>query len=74
MNTPQMRAGNLKDFLSIPLSRTGVTPERTYLAGCKALDSLVKLIASVESFLHPSNSGGWTADVSSQHKHVFPRS
>lgn len=38
--------------------------EPVYLAGCKALDSLAKLIVSTESFFHPSNSGSWTADVS----------
>ena len=36
---------------------------KTYLAGSRALDSLAKLIATVESFFHPSNSGAWTADV-----------
>jgi proteasome activator subunit 4 len=37
---------------------------KTYLAGSRALDGLAKLIATVESFFHPSNSGAWTADVS----------
>ena len=36
---------------------------KTYLAGCRALDSLAKLIASTESFFHPTNSGSWTSDV-----------
>jgi len=35
-----------------------------YLGGSKALDSLARMIASTESFFHPSNSGLWTADVS----------
>ncbi|CAE6462385.1 unnamed protein product [Rhizoctonia solani] len=31
-----------------------------FLAGSRALDSLDKLITSVESFFHPSNAGQWT--------------
>jgi proteasome activator subunit 4 len=67
MNTPQLRAGGasgnlLKEFLSAPLPKAG-TIQTTYVAGSKALDSLAKLIASTESFFHPSNSGTWTADV-----------
>ncbi|KAF9459432.1 hypothetical protein BDZ94DRAFT_1312356 [Collybia nuda] len=34
--------------------------QRGYVAGCKALDSLDRLITSTESFFHPSNSGPWT--------------
>ncbi|OBZ79723.1 Proteasome activator complex subunit 4 [Grifola frondosa] len=55
----------------------------TYLAGCKALDSLAKLIASTESFFHPTNSGSWTSDLSAfvkyivydfnKRKHIFYR-
>jgi len=39
-------------------------PQRTYLAGSKALDSFTQLIVSTESFFHPLNSGSWTEDVS----------
>lgn len=35
-----------------------------FLAGSRALDSLDKLITSVESFFHPSNSGLWSLSVS----------
>ena len=59
---PQHHNG-LGDYLSAPLSKSSHLKAKTYLAGCKALDSLVKLIASTESFFHPTNSGSWTADV-----------
>ncbi len=55
--------GGLGDYLSAPLGKGGHLKAKTYLAGCKALDSLVKLIASTESFFHPTNSGNWTNDV-----------
>ncbi|ELU44509.1 pyruvate decarboxylase [Rhizoctonia solani AG-1 IA] len=35
-----------------------------FVAGSRALDSLDKLITSVESFFHPSNAGQWTLIVS----------
>ena len=62
--TPQPQK-NLKDYLSTPLGPKARLGAVTYLAGSKALDSLAKLIASIESFFHPSNSGSWTADVCS---------
>lgn len=55
--------GGLGDYLSAPLGKGGHLKAKTYLAGCKALDALVKLIASTESFFHPTNSGNWTNDV-----------
>jgi proteasome activator subunit 4 len=62
--TPQPGSGgNLGDYLSHRLSTKGMPRIKTYLAGSKALDSLVKLIASTEGFFHPTNSGAWTADV-----------
>ena len=67
MNTPMphdTRKGVIGDYLSAPLGKGGVGKMKTYLAGSKALDGLAKLIATVESFFHPSNSGAWTADVS----------
>ena len=55
--------GSLADYLSAPLGKGGHLKTKTYLAGCKALDSLAKLIASCEGFFHPTNSGSWTNDV-----------
>jgi len=57
--------GNAGDYLSAPLSKkVHLMKPKAYLAGSKALDSLARMIASTESFFHPSNSGTWTADVS----------
>jgi hypothetical protein len=70
--TPQPGAnGNLGDYLAHKLATKGLPRAKTYLAGSKALDSLQKLIASTESFFHPSNSGSWTTDVS---EHCSPSS
>lgn len=63
MNTPQLHSNSTKDYLSIPPMKAGHLKYQTCLAGSKALDSLARLIASTESFFHPSNSGNWTADV-----------
>ena len=66
MNTPMphdTRKGAIGDYLSAPLGKLGHGKMKSYLAGSRALDSLAKLIATVESFFHPSNSGAWTADV-----------
>ncbi|GJJ09449.1 hypothetical protein Clacol_003672 [Clathrus columnatus] len=43
---------------------------RRYLAGCKALDSLSRMITSTESFFHPSNSGSWTSDLTAFIKYL----
>lgn len=76
MNTPvphDARKGVIGDYLSAPLGKGVHGKIRTYLAGSRALDSLAKLIATVESFFHPSNSGAWTADVSlSWLDHITP--
>ncbi|KAJ7169566.1 hypothetical protein C8R46DRAFT_1162360 [Mycena filopes] len=64
--TPRIPTSNLRDYLSAPLAaRLGSLPSKhkTYLAGSKALESLSQIIASTESFFHPSNSGPFTADV-----------
>ena len=63
MNTPQIQTSSLGDYLSAPLGRHIQGKPRSYLAGSKALDSLARMIASTESFFHPSNSGAWTSDV-----------
>lgn len=56
---------SIGDYLTAHLNKTAFAGLRTYIGGSKALDSLVKLIASTESFFHPSNSGAWTSDVGS---------
>ncbi|KAI0724287.1 hypothetical protein C8T65DRAFT_714470 [Cerioporus squamosus] len=66
---PQQNGG-LGDYLSAPLGKGGHLKVRTYLAGCKALDALAKLIASTESFFHPTNSGNWTNDLSAFIKYI----
>ncbi|XP_006454756.1 hypothetical protein AGABI2DRAFT_215246, partial [Agaricus bisporus var. bisporus H97] len=66
MNTPQPQnpASSIGDYLGSSLNKRAYVPQKTYLAGSKALDSLARLIASTESFFHPSNSGTWTQDLS----------
>lgn len=64
MNTPQIQTSTLGEYLAAPLGKKGRSNIRTSLGGSKALDSLARLIASTESFFHPSNSGPWTNDVS----------
>jgi proteasome activator subunit 4 len=34
-----------------------------YIAGSKAMESLDRLITSIETFFHPSNTGKWTLSV-----------
>lgn len=63
MNTPLLRSGAAGDYLSTPMAKGSLWKNRTYLGGSKALDSLARMIASTESFFHPSNSGSWTTDV-----------
>ncbi|KAL1951774.1 hypothetical protein VTO73DRAFT_923 [Trametes versicolor] len=67
---PHHQNGGLGDYLSAPLGKGGRLKTKTYLAGCKALDSLAKLIASTESFFHPTNSGSWTSDLSAFIKYI----
>lgn len=71
VSTPQIANGKFGDYLTTPLKDQGHQAPRRYLAGCKALDSLARMIASTESFFHPSNSGSWTTDVCIDH--VFNR-
>jgi proteasome activator subunit 4 len=67
-NTPRLTnglgsIGSIGDYISASFGKAPLAGLRTYIGGSKALDSLVKLIASTESFFHPSNSGAWTSDV-----------
>ena len=64
VNTPRADHNNLGDYLSASLGKQAAFKERTYLGGSIALDSLARMVASTESFFHPSNSGSWTNDVS----------
>ncbi|KAM5538277.1 hypothetical protein V8D89_008164 [Ganoderma adspersum] len=66
---PQQNGG-LGDYLASPLGKGSHLKAKTHLAGCKALDSLAKLIASTESFFHPTNSGSWTSDLSAFIKYI----
>ena len=46
---------------STPMTTDGTNGSQGgYLAGCRALSSLEKLITSTETFFHPSNTGPWT--------------
>ncbi|EFI28576.1 membrane protein [Coprinopsis cinerea okayama7 len=69
INTPQIQNSTLGDYLSAPLNKKP-NPLQTYLGGSRALDSLARLIASTESFFHPSNSGSWTGDLTAFIKYV----
>ncbi|KAJ7666434.1 hypothetical protein B0H17DRAFT_1162542 [Mycena rosella] len=72
MATPRIPANSLHDYLSAPLARiaAGSSKHKTYLAGSKALESLSQIIASTESFFHPSNSGPFTADLAAFIKYI----
>ncbi|KAF7306649.1 Membrane protein [Mycena indigotica] len=75
MNTPQIPTSNsIQDYLSAPLARRngGITTSKyhTYLAGSKSLDSLSRVIASLENFFHPSNSGNFTTSLAAFIKYV----
>jgi len=61
INTPHP-GSNVGDYLSYSLENKIVKPS-AYLGGSKALDSLARMIASTESFFHPTNAGSWTTDV-----------
>lgn len=63
--------GKVADYLSAGLgSKFGRVKEKKYIGGSKALDALSKLIISVESFFHPTNSGKWTNDLTAFVKYL----
>jgi proteasome activator subunit 4 len=71
--TPYGAPTNVKvaDYLSAGLgSKLGRVKEKKYIGGSKALDALSKLIISVESFFHPTNSGKWTNDLTAFVKYL----
>lgn len=62
-STPQLPSAAVGEYLTAPFHKSGPPKGKTYLAGCKALDSVARLIASTEHFFHPTNSGSWTAGL-----------
>ena len=63
-STTCLHLGDGLDHVSVPLKQNDEMRPKSYTAGSKALDSLVKFIASCENFFHPNNSGYWTTSVS----------
>ncbi|KAH9487094.1 Proteasome activator complex subunit 4 [Psilocybe cubensis] len=44
--------------------KEGKLPQQTgYIAGSKAMDSLDRMLTSIESFFHPSNTGAWSLSL-----------
>ncbi|TFK30307.1 hypothetical protein FA15DRAFT_662249 [Coprinopsis marcescibilis] len=68
-NTPSIHSASLGDYLSAPLNKKPAQV-KAYLGGSQALDSLARMIASTESFFHPSNSGSWTNDLTAFIKYI----
>jgi len=57
--------GGIREMLPPNIkAKGGKLPTQTgYIAGSKAMESLHRLITSIESFFHPSNTGLWTLSV-----------
>jgi len=57
--------GEVRNAMSAKVPKgDGVLPLPSgYIAGSKAVESLDRLITSIESFFHPSNTGQWTLSV-----------
>ncbi|KAK7691509.1 hypothetical protein QCA50_004908 [Cerrena zonata] len=58
------------DYLYASLGKGEGLKPQAYIAGSKALNSLVKLIAPCENFFHPTNAGSWTTSLSQFIMHV----
>lgn len=44
--------------------KPGTLPrQKGYIAGSKAMDSLDRMVTSIESYFHPSNTGLWSLSV-----------
>lgn len=71
VTTPHSGNHSAGDYLSASLGKKPSAKSSTYLGGSRALDSLARMIASTESFFHPSNSGSWTTDVSELNKNDY---
>jgi len=49
-----------------PMGQTLAEPHtltQGFTAGSRAIDSLDRMITSIESFFHPTNTGSWTLSV-----------
>jgi proteasome activator subunit 4 len=55
--------GDIRSSTSAKVSEGASPLPSGYIAGSKAVDSLDRLITSIESFFHPSNTGQWTLSV-----------
>jgi len=60
---PRHQGGSVGDYLTAPLGKISFMSLKSYVGGSKALDSLVKLIASTEAFSILRTPAAWTADV-----------
>jgi hypothetical protein len=45
------------------LAGSNLTKQAGFTAGSRAVDSLDRMITSIESFFHPTNTGSWTLSV-----------
>ena len=63
--------GDIRNSTPAKVSKRDSPLPSGYIAGSKALESLDRLITSIESFFHPSNFGKWTLSVGlSYYKHT----
>ena len=55
--------GEIRKSTPAKVSKGALPLPSGYVAGSKAVESLDRLITSIESFFHPSNTGQWTLSV-----------